>query len=170
MICVLFSPPDIPEHLTSSNEFHRVHPTDSNTKLSSNTFIDDDDPNGSFEDEENDDEHSQPVDHPNGQTPQGTIIKAHALYDFTGINNRNFFFIRKRSCMYLGHGSNGCQYVNAVTIHVGECIDILEDDQGDGWTRIQKPDGSTGFVPSSYLRIDSPKLPNSSQKIDSGRF
>lgn len=71
---------------------------------------------------------------------------------------------------FSGHGSNGCQYVNAIAIHVGECIDILEDDQGDGWTRIQKRDGSTGFVPSSYLRIDSPKLPISSQKIDSGRF
>lgn len=52
-------------------------------KISSNTFIDDD-PNGSFEDEENDDEHSQPVDHPDGQTTQETIIKAHALYDFNG--------------------------------------------------------------------------------------
>lgn len=79
----LFSPPDIPEHLTSSSEFHRVHPTDSNAKISSNTFIDDD-PNGSFEDEENDDEHSQPVDHPDGQTTEGIINKAHALYDFNG--------------------------------------------------------------------------------------
>ena len=168
----LFSPPDIPEHLTSSNEFHRVHPTDSNTKLSSNTFIDDDDdPNGSFEDEENDDEHSQPVDHPNGPTTQGTTVKAQALYDFNGTKLvSSSFLCISNYLVSLGHGSNGCQYVNAVTIYVGECVDILEDDQGDGWTRIQKPDGSTGFVPSSYLRIDSPKLPVSSQKIDSGRF
>lgn len=65
-----------------------------------------------------------------------------------------------------GQGTNGCQYVNAVTISAGECIDILEDDQGDGWTRIQKPDGSIGFVPSTYLRIES----STSQKTDSGRF
>ncbi|CAF5175950.1 unnamed protein product, partial [Rotaria sp. Silwood1] len=36
------------------------------------------------------------------------------------------------------HGLNGCQYVNAASIFVGEYVDILEDDQGDGWTRIQK--------------------------------
>ena len=60
--------------------------------------------------------------------------------------------------------------MNAASISVGECVDILEDDQGDGWTRIQKPDGSTGFVPSSYLRIDSQKLPQTSHPVDSGRF
>jgi len=80
-------------------------------------------------------------------------------------SNNNFSFV-----FSLGQGNNGCQYVNAATIYVGECVDILEDDQGDGWTRIQKVDGITGFVPSSYLRIDSQKLPTSSQPIDSGRF
>ncbi len=60
--------------------------------------------------------------------------------------------------------------MNAAAIYVGECVDILEDDQGDGWTRIQKLDGSTGFVPSSYLRTDSQKLPISPHQIDSGRF
>jgi hypothetical protein len=69
-----------------------------------------------------------------------------------------------------GQGVNGSQYVNSVAIYVGECVDILEDDQGDGWTRIQKLDSTTGFVPSSYLRIDSQKLPTSSHQIDSGRF
>jgi len=115
-----------------------------------NTLINDDHSGGSFEDEDND-EHSHPVDRPDSQINTGKIIKAFALYDFNG------------------HGSNGCQYVNAATIFVGECVDILEDDQGDGWTRIQKLDGTTGFVPSSYLRIDSQKL-STSQQIDSGRF
>lgn len=72
--------------------------------------------------------------------------------------------------MFLGVGNNGCQYVNAASILVGEYVDILEDDQGDGWTRIQKADSSTGFVPSSYLRIDSQQHPTSSHQIDSGRF
>ena len=46
-----------------------------------------DDQNGSFEDEENDDEHFQPVDHPDGQNNGETITKAHALYDFSGNQN-----------------------------------------------------------------------------------
>jgi hypothetical protein len=166
-----FSPPDIPQHLKSPDEFHRIHQIDPTIKIISSNPAINDDHNCSFEDEENDDEHSQPVDHPDSQTNGGgMIIKAYALYDFNG--KQISFFILRCSNRYssLGHGNNGSQYVNAVTISVGEYVDILEDDQGDGWTRIQKADGSTGFVPSSYLRIDSQKLPISSQKIDSGRF
>jgi len=70
----------------------------------------------------------------------------------------------------LGQGINGSQYVNSASIYAGEWVDILEDDHGDGWTRIKKLNGSTGFVPSSYLRIDSQILLNSSDQIESGRF
>ncbi len=85
-----FSPPDVPEHLTSGKEFHRIHPIDPTTKISSNTFINDD-PNCSFEDEENDDVHSQPVDRPDSQkNGGGMIVKAYALYDFNG---KHIFFV-----------------------------------------------------------------------------
>jgi hypothetical protein len=80
------SPPDIPEHLTTSHEFHRLplHQNDPTIKLSTNTLINDEH-NGSFEDEENYDEHSHPVDHPDSQPSNvGTIVKAYALYDFNG--------------------------------------------------------------------------------------
>ncbi|CAF0759622.1 unnamed protein product [Adineta ricciae] len=157
------SPPDLTENLTPTQEFHRLpsvtsitlHQNNMTTKLSLDT-ITNDEHNGSFEDESLDDENSNAIDHSDSlyqpQINGGAIRKAYALYDFTG------------------HGTNGCQYVNAASIFVGECVDILEDDQGDGWTRIQKPDGSTGFVPSSYLRIDSQKLLSTPHPIDSGRF
>ncbi|CAF4497449.1 unnamed protein product [Rotaria sp. Silwood1] len=155
-------PPDIPEHLTSSHDYHRLPSITSmtlnqndTTNISTHT-LNNDEHNGSFEDEDIDDEQLHSVDHPDSQYQQqlngGTIIKAYALYDFNG------------------HGLNGCQYVNAASIFVGEYVDILEDDQGDGWTRIQKQDGSSGFVPSSYLRIESQQHTTSSHQIDSGRF
>jgi uncharacterized protein YgiM (DUF1202 family) len=67
----------------------------------------------------------------------------------------------------VGHG---IQYANAASLHAGECVDILEVDQGDGWTRIQKGDSSTGFVPSTYLRSDSSIFPTKLCQIESGRF
>ncbi|CAF0722039.1 unnamed protein product [Adineta ricciae] len=125
---------DIPEQIGNgiydqTNEFHclpsitsmTVHQIDTPTRES----------NGSFEDEDADQDQIDNQDFE--QTNQENYIKAYALYDFNG------------------QGSNGCQYVNAASISVGECVDILEDDHGDGWTRIQKSDGSSGFVPSSYL-------------------
>jgi thyroid hormone receptor interactor 10 len=33
-----------------------------------------------------------------------------------------------------------------------EEMQILEEDQGDGWTRVRKSDGGEGFVPSSYIQ------------------
>ncbi|CAF4408497.1 unnamed protein product, partial [Rotaria socialis] len=147
------SPPDIPEHNRNNiydqpSEFHclpsitsmTIHQTDGTT----------DEVNGSFEDEDDDiDRHESPYHEPSNQENHS---KAYVLYDFTG------------------HGVNGCEYVNSATIHVGEHVEILEDDHGDGWTRIKKSDGSAGFVPSSYIRIDSQMPSTSSPKIESGRF
>lgn len=138
----LFSPPDIPEHVISPRMNGTLNPREFHNLPSNLANIDD--LNGSFEDE--DDENSHPVDQP---TPI-VVMKAFALYDFNG------------------QSVNGGEYVNAAAIFVGECVNILEDDQGDGWTRIEKLDGTTGFVPSSYLRIESSS--SSSQPIESGRF
>ncbi|CAF3783803.1 unnamed protein product [Adineta steineri] len=144
---------DIPEPngngiYEQANEFHYL------PSLTSTTVQQIDTPtresNGSFEDEDADID--QTDSQCQEQSNQGNYMKAYALYDFNG------------------HGNNGCQYVNAASMCTGECVDILEDDHGDGWTRIQKLDGSSGFVPSSYLRIDPQTLPTSSQQIESGRF
>lgn len=35
-----------------------------------------------------------------------------------------------------------------------EEMQILEEDQGDGWTRVRKSDGSEGFVPSTYIHCN----------------
>ena len=49
---------------------------------------------------------------------------------------------------------------NAGTIHMeeGEELDVIEEDQGDGWTRVRRPQPRTeaddGFVPTSYLELN----------------
>lgn len=67
----------------------------------------------------------------------------------------------------LGLGVDGCQYVNATSIRAGEYVFVLENDQGDGWTRIEKEDGASGFVPSSYIRLESTTV---TLKLQSNRF
>lgn len=34
----------------------------------------------------------------------------------------------------------------------GEEMFVLEQDHGDGWTRVRKHDNSEGFVPTSYIQ------------------
>ncbi|CAL1536728.1 unnamed protein product [Lymnaea stagnalis] len=45
------------------------------------------------------------------------------------------------------------QAVNEGSVNMGENeeMQILEQDQGDGWTRVRKTDGLEGFVPTSYI-------------------
>ncbi|XP_016100280.1 thyroid hormone receptor interactor 10b [Sinocyclocheilus grahami] len=52
-----------------------------------------------------------------------------ALYDFDG-------------------GSEG-----AVSMHVGEQLSLMQEDQGDGWVRVQRANGDVGYVPASYIQI-----------------
>ena len=39
----------------------------------------------------------------------------------------------------------------SVPMGENEEMHILEQDQGDGWTRVRKADSSEGFVPTSYI-------------------
>lgn len=37
----------------------------------------------------------------------------------------------------------------------GEELDVVELDQGDGWTRVRRIDGDEeGFVPTSYIEVE----------------
>lgn len=39
----------------------------------------------------------------------------------------------------------------SVPFDENEEMQILEQDQGDGWTRVRKTDSTEGFVPTSYI-------------------
>lgn len=41
----------------------------------------------------------------------------------------------------------------SVTMEENEEMSVLEQDQGDGWTRVRKKDEAEGFVPTSYIQI-----------------
>lgn len=42
----------------------------------------------------------------------------------------------------------------SVPMEEGEEFHVIEEDQGDGWTRVRKLNGEEGFVPSSYIEIE----------------
>ncbi|XP_058613091.1 thyroid hormone receptor interactor 10b isoform X2 [Onychostoma macrolepis] len=41
----------------------------------------------------------------------------------------------------------------AVSMHVGEQLSLMQEDQGDGWVRVQRANGDVGYVPASYIQI-----------------
>ncbi|MCI4394051.1 hypothetical protein PGIGA_G00164410 [Pangasianodon gigas] len=53
-----------------------------------------------------------------------------ALYDFNGVK------------------------AGEVSMQVGEYLSVLDEDMGDGWVRVKKTNGQTGYVPASYIKIN----------------
>ncbi|KAJ8264174.1 hypothetical protein GJAV_G00146040 [Gymnothorax javanicus] len=44
-----------------------------------------------------------------------------------------------------------------IPMQVGESFMVVEEDKGDGWTRVQSPTGDEGYIPTSYVKI-SPNI------------
>lgn len=40
-----------------------------------------------------------------------------------------------------------------VSMAEGEDLSLMEEDKGDGWTRVRRKQGAEGYVPTSYLRV-----------------
>uniref|UniRef100_A0A8C1LP31 Thyroid hormone receptor interactor 10b n=1 Tax=Cyprinus carpio TaxID=7962 RepID=A0A8C1LP31_CYPCA len=51
-------------------------------------------------------------------------------------------------CVCVSGSSEG-----AVSMQVGEQLSLMQEDQGDGWVRVQRANGDVGYVPASYIQI-----------------
>uniref|UniRef100_A0A8C9VRT5 Thyroid hormone receptor interactor 10b n=1 Tax=Scleropages formosus TaxID=113540 RepID=A0A8C9VRT5_SCLFO len=44
-----------------------------------------------------------------------------------------------------------------ISMQEGEVLSVVEEDKGDGWTRVRRPNGDEGYIPTSYVKITLPK-------------
>ncbi|XP_040047030.2 cdc42-interacting protein 4 homolog isoform X2 [Gasterosteus aculeatus] len=44
-----------------------------------------------------------------------------------------------------------------ISMQEGEVLAVVEEDKGDGWTRVRRNDGDEGYIPTSYVSIDLKK-------------
>ncbi|XP_032639298.2 cdc42-interacting protein 4 isoform X1 [Chelonoidis abingdonii] len=51
--------------------------------------------------------------------------------------------------MYQFEGSSE----GTISMREGEELSLMEEDKGDGWTRVRRSKGGEGYVPTSYLRV-----------------
>ena len=40
-----------------------------------------------------------------------------------------------------------------ISMAEGEVLDVVEEDKGDGWTRVRRANGDEGYIPTSYVSI-----------------
>lgn len=40
-----------------------------------------------------------------------------------------------------------------ISMQEGEVLAVVEEDKGDGWTRVRRHNGDEGYIPTSYVNI-----------------
>uniref|UniRef100_A0A8C9SP04 Thyroid hormone receptor interactor 10b n=1 Tax=Scleropages formosus TaxID=113540 RepID=A0A8C9SP04_SCLFO len=45
-----------------------------------------------------------------------------------------------------------------ISMQEGEVLSVVEEDKGDGWTRVRRPNGDEGYIPTSYVKITLPNI------------
>lgn len=54
-------------------------------------------------------------------------------------------------CVAIYHFEGSSE--GTISMAEGEDLSLMEEDKGDGWTRVRRKQGEEGYVPTSYLRV-----------------
>ncbi|XP_034457286.1 formin-binding protein 1 isoform X14 [Hippoglossus hippoglossus] len=140
---------EVEERMPSKSDTHRrsgIFETQNNTTVSNNCAQDRErplsSPDGSYTEEQNSETQVKVSTHPvpTTSTPEfddefddeetlPTIGTCKALYPFEGHNE------------------------GTIAVTEGELLYVIEEDKGDGWTRVRRNEDEEGYVPSSYVEV-----------------
>ncbi|XP_049908489.1 formin-binding protein 1 isoform X11 [Epinephelus moara] len=137
---------EVEERMPSKSDTHRrsgLYETQNNTTVSTNCAQDRESPDGSYTEEQNSETQVKaninPIP-PTSTTPEfddefddeetlPTIGTCKALYPFEGHNE------------------------GTISVAEGELLYVIEEDKGDGWTRVRRNEDEEGYVPTSYVEV-----------------
>ncbi|XP_077475003.1 cdc42-interacting protein 4 homolog isoform X3 [Stigmatopora argus] len=100
----------------------------------------------------NDNEAHEPLSPDGAQSDGGTPDTSHAIYaefddDFE--DEELAATIGNCTAMYNFPGASE----GTIAMHEGEVLAVVEEDKGDGWTRVRRNNGDEGYIPTSYVSI-----------------
>ncbi|XP_076014835.1 formin-binding protein 1 isoform X4 [Genypterus blacodes] len=136
---------EVEERMPSKSDTHRrsgLFETQNNTVVSNNCAQDRESPDGSYTEEQNSETQVKATVNPppTSSTPEfddefddeetlPTIGTCKALYPFEGHNE------------------------GTIAVMEGELLYVIEEDKGDGWTRVRRNEDEEGYVPTSYVEV-----------------
>nr|XP_046232043.1 formin-binding protein 1 isoform X3 [Scatophagus argus] len=136
---------EVEERMPSKSDTHRrsgLYETQNNTTVGNNCAQDRESPDGSYTEEQNSETEVKANINPNptSTTPEfddefddeevlPTIGTCKALYPFEGHNE------------------------GTIAVAEGELLYVIEEDKGDGWTRVRRNEDEEGYVPTSYVEV-----------------
>ncbi|KAM4719466.1 formin-binding protein 1 isoform 12-T12 [Anableps anableps] len=138
---------EVEERMPSKSDSHRrsgLYEAQSNTAVSNNCAQDRESPDGSYTEEQNSETQVKANINPNtipttmpdfdeefdDDEPLATIGTCKALYPFEGHNE------------------------GTIAVAEGELLYVIEEDKGDGWTRVRRNQDEEGYVPTSYIEVN----------------
>ncbi|XP_068191567.1 formin-binding protein 1 isoform X2 [Antennarius striatus] len=136
---------EVEERMPSKSDTHRrsgFYETQNNTTVGNTCAQDRESPDGSYTEEQNSETQVKANinTNPTSSTPEfddefddeetlPTIGTCKALYPFEGHNE------------------------GTIAVAEGELLYVIEEDKGDGWTRVRRNEEEEGYVPTSYVEV-----------------
>ncbi|XP_054600581.1 formin-binding protein 1 isoform X10 [Nothobranchius furzeri] len=135
---------EVEERMPSKSDTHRrsgLYETQNNTAVSNNCAQNRESPDGSYTEEQTSETQVKAtINPPTTSTPDiddefddeetlPTIGTCKALYPFEGHNE------------------------GTIAVAEGELLFVIEEDKGDGWTRVRRSEDDEGYVPTSYIEV-----------------
>uniref|UniRef100_A0A1A8EME3 Formin binding protein 1 n=1 Tax=Nothobranchius korthausae TaxID=1143690 RepID=A0A1A8EME3_9TELE len=135
---------EVEERMPSKSDTHRrsvLYETQTSTAVSNNCAQNRESPDGSYTEEQNSETQVKAtINAPPTTTPDiddefddeetlPTIGTCKALYPFEGHNE------------------------GTIAVAEGELLFVIEEDKGDGWTRVRRSEDDEGYVPTSYIEV-----------------
>uniref|UniRef100_A0A3Q3G942 Formin binding protein 1b n=1 Tax=Labrus bergylta TaxID=56723 RepID=A0A3Q3G942_9LABR len=123
---------EVEERMPSKSDTHRrsgLYETQNNTTVSNNCAQDRESPDGSYTEEQNSETQVKFDDEFDDEETLPTIGTCKALYPFEGHNE------------------------GTIAVAEGELLYVIEEDKGDGWTRVRRNEEEEGYVPTSYVEV-----------------
>ncbi|XP_036972790.1 formin-binding protein 1 homolog isoform X24 [Acanthopagrus latus] len=142
---------EVEERMPSKSDTHRrsgLYETQNSMTVGNNCAQDRESPDGSYTEEQNSETQVKaninpapaPAHNPTSTTPEfddefddeevlPTIGTCKALYPFEGHNE------------------------GTIAVAEGELLYVIEEDKGDGWTRVRRNEDEEGYVPTSYVEV-----------------
>ncbi|XP_037547831.1 formin-binding protein 1 isoform X2 [Nematolebias whitei] len=133
---------EVEERMPSKSDSNRksgFFETQNNTAVSNNCAQNRESPDGSYTEEQNSETQVKATINPTSTTPDiddefdedvlPTIGTCKALYPFEGHNE------------------------GTIAVAEGELLYVIEEDKGDGWTRVRRNEDEEGYVPTSYVEV-----------------
>ncbi|KAM4532677.1 formin-binding protein 1 isoform 4-T4 [Fundulus diaphanus] len=138
---------EVEERMPSKSDTHRrsgFYEAQSTPAVSNNCAQDRESPDGSYTEEQNSETQVKANVNPNtipttmpdfdeefdDDDPLPTIGTCKALYPFEGHNE------------------------GTIAVAEGELLYVIEEDKGDGWTRVRRKEDEEGYVPTSYIEVN----------------